>query len=169
MYYTAKIKKGVDGQTCRWLSKCIMGQLCRHVENASPKTVPQCPLKLSRSGLPLAYHADVLRGSSRVPAPRTSFVGQEHVTSPQERLCRRLVSHATSKWRILLSGADPILQIRAWGWGWFGDAYPELRRWLRSKNTGAPSPDCGFWKLVSLTAFQSLFFLSVTFDITLRR
>ena len=30
----------------RWLSKCIVGlfggQICRHVENASPKTVPQC-------------------------------------------------------------------------------------------------------------------------------
>ena len=32
----------------RWLSKCIVGlfwgQNCRHVENASPKTVPQCTL-----------------------------------------------------------------------------------------------------------------------------
>ena len=37
---------------------------------------------LQRQGrMTIASHADVLRGSSRVPAPRT-FVGQERVTNP---------------------------------------------------------------------------------------
>ena len=38
----------------------------------------------------IASHADVLRGSSRVPAPL--FVGQERVTNPLERLRGRLVA-----------------------------------------------------------------------------
>ena len=37
-----------------WLSKCIVGlsrRTCRHVENACPKTVPQCTSQPSRPGL----------------------------------------------------------------------------------------------------------------------
>ena len=39
----------------------------------------------------VASYADVLRGSSRVPALRTTFVGQERVMNPKERLRGRLV------------------------------------------------------------------------------
>ena len=39
----------------------------------------------------VASYADVLRGSSRVPAPRTTFVGQERVMNLKERLRGRLV------------------------------------------------------------------------------
>ena len=48
---------GCKGETgSRWLSKCIVtlfwGRICRHVENGSPKTVPQCTWQPSRLGLP---------------------------------------------------------------------------------------------------------------------
>ena len=37
---------------------------------------------ISRTTSTMASHAEVLRGSSRVSAPRTSFMGQERVTNP---------------------------------------------------------------------------------------
>ena len=141
MYYTAKIKKGADGQTCRRLKRTVI-RVEMVVKVHYGTALPPC-WKCVPQNIPTMYFETISIQS--------------------------LASHATSKWRILLSEADPILQIRAWGWGLFGHGDPELRRWVRSQKNGAPSPDCGFWKLVSLTAFQSLFFLSVTFYIILRR
>ena len=39
-----------DSQSALW--DYLGGQICHHVENACPKTVPQCTLKPSRPGLP---------------------------------------------------------------------------------------------------------------------
>ena len=57
--------------------------LCAAISCAGDLAKPASPY--------IASHADVLRGSSRVPAPRTStFVGQKCVTNPLERLRGRL-------------------------------------------------------------------------------
>ena len=43
---------------------------------------------IARTTNTMASHADVLRGSSRVSAPRTSFVAQERVTNPAKEPLR---------------------------------------------------------------------------------
>ena len=65
-----------------YTSRILREVFCIHAVNVRSE--------MSHVPTPLASHANVLRGSSRVPTPLVQWVGQERVTNHQERLRGRL-------------------------------------------------------------------------------